>query len=292
MPLEDARERPRELLVSGHVNVDRFLSVTAFPGPDRTVPIRSVRAELGGTATNLALVASSYGVASGLVSALGTEFPPAFLDRLRAAHIDLRGVRTFRRVSTPTCYTVVDAQGDQRTLIDQGPMRDLSRAALPGAWMREYSWVHLTTGDPAFQLRLARKARGLGLKVAADPAQEIHYRWDRARLSELLASSELLFGNRSEVERACGYLGVGSPRDLLAFVPLIVRTEGHRGVTAFSRDGNVHVPAERRRTPGHAVGAGDAFRGGFYAGWFGGQPLDACLRAGVHASARWLDGER
>lgn len=282
-------ERPRDLLISGHVNVDRFLTIDAFPGADRTVPVRADRVELGGTAANLALVASGYGVATGLVSYVGEGFPETFREKLRGSGIDLRGLRTIPQATTPTCFILEDRRGHQRTLIDQGPMDDLARAPLPSKWMTEYSWLHLTTGDPGFQLRLAARARTQGLKVAADPAQEIHYRWDRPRFRSLLGTSELLFGNRSEIERAARFLGVRGAEALVAHVPLVVRTEGRQGATAFSRAGVVHVAAVAPRGGRSAVGAGDAFRGGFYSAWFGGEPLEGCLRAGVRASSRWIE---
>ncbi len=290
---EDLSERPRDLLVSGHVNVDRFLQVERFPEPDRTVPLRGNRAELGGTAGNVARVAARFGVATGLVARVGEEFPASFESELASAGIDLRGLVRVAAVPTPICYIIEDRRGSQRTLIDQGPMGgDLEESSLPGPWLKEYSWLHLATGDPAFQLRLAAAARAEGVKVAADPAQEIHYRWDRRRFRALVRGSEILFGNASEVERAVDYVGAADVDGLLAHVPLVVRTEGSAGATAFSRAGTLHVPAVRPRRVRSEVGAGDAFRGGFYAGWFAGRPLAECLRAGTRASARWIEGLR
>ncbi len=287
-PTSVPHERPRDLLVAGHVNVDRFLDLREFPAPDRTVPIRSIREKLGGTATNLALVASSYGVASGLVARIGDGFPASFRAELTASGIDLRGLEVVRGVSTPTCFILEDEARHQRTLIDQGPMQDARDARLPGAWLREYAWLHLTTGDPEFQLRLLDRAHRAGLRVSADPAQEIHYRWDRRRFRELLAGSEILFGNRSEIDHAVALVEGVDPRALLERVPMVIRTEGDRGATAFTRVGTTHVPAVRVRTKASAVGAGEAFRGGFFAGWFEGEPLRASLVGGTRAAARWI----
>jgi sugar/nucleoside kinase (ribokinase family) len=290
---DPAADRPRDLLVAGHLNVDRFLSVASFPDEDRTVPVTADRSELGGTATNLALSASGYGVACGLVARIGDGFPTEFVSRLRRAGIDLRGVERVRGVATPTCFILEDARGRQRTLIDQGSMADRSArtwAGPPG--LEEYSWLHLTTGPPAVHLRLLALARGRGLHVAADPAQEIHYRWSPAQLRSLLAGAEVFFGNRSEVARAVELLGLRRPQELLGLVPLVVRTEGPNGAVAFARDGTTRTPArppKRRRT---IVGAGDAFRGGFYAGWFEGLALDRCLEAGARSATRWIEGAR
>jgi sugar/nucleoside kinase (ribokinase family) len=289
-PLEN---RPRDLLVAGHVNVDEFLRVADFPREDRTVPVVTRRSELGGTATNIAITASQYGVVCGLVARLGAGFPPEFRKRLEKGQIDLRGLETLPQRTTPTCYIVEDQQGGQRTLIDQGAMADgAPHRFRVGPWLSEYSWLHVTTGPPAALLGLQGAARRAGLHVAADPAQEIHYRWDAAHLRRLLRDSEILWGNRSEIERAATMLRASGPEELLADVPLIVRTEGTRGATAFSRAGTVHVRAPRPRKVRTAVGAGDAFRGGFYAAWFAGQRLPDCLTAGGRAATRWLEGAR
>ena len=292
--MEDpTRDRPRDLLVAGHINVDRFLRVASFPEEDRTVPVISDRSELGGTAANVALTASRYGVACGLFARVGVGFPPDLEGPLRRAGVDLRGVERVAGQPTPTCFIVEDRRGHQRTLIDQGAMEDRPLRgfrAPPG--LDEYSWVHLTTGPPAVHLRLLEVARAHGLHAAADPAQEIHYRWSRRDLRRLLAGFELFFGNRSEVARAQELLGLGRPKDLLTLVPLVVRTEGARGATAFSRTETVRVSASRSRRRRTIVGAGDAFRGGFYAGWFEGEPLRSCLVAGTRAAARWIEGER
>jgi len=284
--------RPRDLLVSGHVIIDRFLSVRSFPAADRTVPVVGSRAELGGTATNIARAATRLGVSTGLLARVGDGFPEEYVAMLREAGIDVRGLERIPGQPTPTCTIIEDRRGAQRTLIDQGVMGSGKRASLPTRWLAEYAWVHLTTADPDFQLRVQKAARARGIKVAADPAQEIHYRWDRGRFRTLLRGSEVLFGNRSEVGRALEFVGKSRTEELLEFVPLVIRTEGRAGATAFSRAGTFHSGAARPARVRTLVGAGDAFRGGFYAAWFAGQPLSTCLTAGTRSSARWIEGRR
>jgi sugar/nucleoside kinase (ribokinase family) len=287
------RNRPRDLLVAGHVNVDEFLRVADFPLADRTVPVVNRRSELGGPATNIALTAARYGVVCGLVARLGAGFPTAFRARLEDGRVDVRGLETLPHRYTPTCYIVEDRRGRQRTLIDQGAMSDGAPLRFRvGPWLSEYSWLHLTTGPPAALLSLQRKARAAGLHVAADPGQETHYRWDPPHLRRMLQDSEILWGNRSEIDRAVSLLKLSGPPALLNHVPLVVRTEGAGGATAFSRAGSVHVHAARPRKVRSLVGAGDAFRGGFYAAWFAGQRLKECLTAGERAAGRWLEGAR
>ena len=285
-------DRPRDLLVAGHVNVDRFLRLPEFPPDDRTVPVASHRVELGGTAANIALSAARYGVATGLVARIGSDFPAEFWRSLQRAHIDLRGVERVRHVPTPTAYILEDHRGRQRTLMDQGPMGDDAPGRRRHPWLGEYSWLHLTTGPPDAQLRLLGAGTARGLRAAADPAQEVRYRWDRARLRRLLRGCEILFGNRGEIDHVARELGVRGPDGLVALVPLVVRTEGADGTTAWDRTGSVHADGTRPRRIRTVVGAGDALRGGFYAAWFEGEDLRGCLRAGNRAAARWLEGAR
>jgi nucleoside kinase len=285
-------ERPRQLLVAGHVNVDRFLELSRLPQSDRTVPVVSISEALGGTAATIARVAASLGVRTGLVSRLGGDFPPSFWNQLRSEGIDLSGVERIASASTPACYILHDAKGHQMSAMLQGPMGEAARAPLPSPQLRRYGWLHITTGDPRFQLRLKAAAVRAGVRVAVDPAQELTYWWKGGPLRRLLEGTELLFGNQAEVAQTLALLRLRSPRDLLALVPLVVATQGARGVVAYSRAGTHRVPAVRRRDPGSVTGAGDAFRGGFYSAWFTGAPLEACLRSGTVAAGRWMDGRR
>lgn len=282
----------RDLAVAGHINVDRMLRVPRFPGPDRTVALTGSTVELGGTAANLARVAARGGVSVGLLSRLGDGFPPEFRARLEQEGIDLGGVRTVRGRPTPTCFVIEDPRGAQRTLIDQGPMEGGGNAPVPRAWLRRYSWLHVSTGPPAFQLRAAETARADGLRISADPAQEIFYRWSPTQLCRLLGLSEILFGNREEIERARKMTGQPSVRALTKIVPCVLRTEGARGATVFSRTGEHHLPATRPAAFRSLVGAGDAFRGGFYVAYLAGQPLEQSVAAGLRAARRWIEGIR
>ncbi|MGI0139700.1 MAG: PfkB family carbohydrate kinase [Thermoplasmata archaeon] len=279
----------RDLLVSGHINVDHFLTVERFPANDRTMPILSQRRALGGTAANIARVTASYGISTGLLSRIGHGFPPEFWAALRADRLDLSGVERVVDRPTPACLIFVDHSHQQRTFIEQGPMAGPAPRT-PIERIRGYSWLHLTTGNPEWHLAMATAARRVGVRVAADPAQEIHYLWNARTLPQLLHRSEILFGNGHEIDRAIELMGVRRIEDLLEFVPLVVVTNGKRGALAHSRRGVARVRSIPPRRVASLVGSGDAFRAGFYAGWFEGQPLEHCLLAGVRSATQWIEG--
>jgi sugar/nucleoside kinase (ribokinase family) len=281
-----------ELLVAGHVVVDRYLKVASMPGPDRTEPIVAERTELGGTATNLARAARRCGVGVGILSRVGDGFPASFRALLVREGIDLRGLASVAGAPTPTCTILEDQRGRTRMLFQQGPMAPPGRVSLPDAWWRSYRWLHLGTGDPSYYLRLARAARRARQHVAIDPAQEIFYRWDRRTFLSLLPLADVLFGNRAEIARAAAWAGGGGPERLLEHLPIVVRTEGPKGATAFYRGGATHIAGGRPKRTRTLVGAGDAFRGGFYAAWFAGEPLDRCLVSGTREAIARIEGAR
>jgi sugar/nucleoside kinase (ribokinase family) len=282
----------RDLLVVGHTAIDRFWHVRRLPERDRTVPVETVSERLGGTAANLAQAAAGEGLKVGLLSRIGPDFSAEFRGELRESGIDLTGLETVRGDRTPSALIVEDGRGGQMTLFDQGAMGDASRARIPSALLSRYSWVHLTTGDPSYMLNVLRAARASGARVAADPAQEIHYRWSAPELRRLLPGCELLFGNEAEIAVACRMMGVRGPARLTRTVPLVVVTRGRKGARAYGRTGVVEVPGRSPKSLRQVTGAGDSFRGGFYAAWLRGAPVADALAEGVAAATRWIETAR
>ncbi|MCI4367292.1 MAG: PfkB family carbohydrate kinase [Thermoplasmata archaeon] len=280
---------PLDLSVVGHVNLDRFLLAPHLPVRDRTVPLNGQRLCLGGTAGNIARVAAGQGLRVGLSAGVGGDFPPAFRRLLQREQIDLRGLRTVRGGHTPSCFIVEDGRGGQMTLIDQGVFADSAGFTFDPGPVRRAAFAHLTTGPPEALLALADRLHG-GPRLAADPAQEIHYRWDRSKLRRLLGACEVLFGNEAELRRAAKLLGLSGPKRLVEQVPLVIGTLGPDGSVAFRRGGTDRMPAREPRRIQQVTGAGDAFRGGFYLGWCGGLPVRECLAMGGETAARWIEG--
>ncbi len=278
------RER-LDLLVVGHTNIDHMIRVPHLPARDETVPSRKREVSLGGTAANIARWSAHLGLRVGLHSFVGPDLPPDFRQELGRLRVDLTGLKTRPGEFTPACWIVEDGRGGQTTVIDQGAMASTGKLPLPEGLLRSSRWVHITTGDPVYQLRLARAARVLGKTVAADPAQEIHYRWEPEALRELLSMSEAFFGNEREFAKLVELLHLSEPREVVELVPLAVVTRGPRGARAYSRSGRQDVKSPRVSRLAGVTGAGDAFRAGFYRAWFAGEPLEECLRWGTAAGA-------
>jgi ribokinase len=272
-----------ELLVVGHLNLDHEMEVPFLPSVDRTSPVLDRHVFIGGPAGNIARWSAKLGLKVALSSFIGRDFPAEFTEILRKERVDVSRVSVRKGFLTPACWIARDRAGKQMTMIDQAAMEGTSD--LPLSDLKGVGWVHLATGDPGFQLKVARAAKRLKIPVASDPAQEIHYRWSAKDLRELLSLSEMFFGNLSELEEAVRMLGLTRPQDIVKVVPLAIITMGAKGACAYTRRGTFRCPSAKVKRARGVTGAGDAFRGGFYSGWLRGEPLERCLELGTKAGA-------
>lgn len=113
---------------------------------------------------------------------------------------------------------------------------------------------------------------------------------------KVMPTINLLFGNDDEFGVLGQQLGIQS--DVRGVVErlfstyyrdqkgprLIIATQGALLVIVASHDGVQEFPVVSIRATDSA-GAGDAFAGGFMAGWMRQQPIPTCVMAGCHASA-------
>jgi 6-phosphofructokinase 1/ribokinase len=264
------------LTVYGHINEDVILRVDHLPGRG-TAPVRSIARRMGGTAANTALVAASLGVPTRIVARVGRAFPREFLEDLEGGGIEL--CVEVRHGEGPTCYILSDGE-EQMAAIYQGPMDDTD--PFP-AYSSDY--VHFATGPPEAFLPAREGAEG---RVSVDPGQEISYRYSRETLRAMAMGADFFFCNEREYGIANAILGEPVER----FAKAVVLTLGGRGAELITESGRQRVEAFRPSRRLDTVGAGDAFRGGFYAALYRGMDVLDALRAGNAAACLWIQEGR
>jgi sugar/nucleoside kinase (ribokinase family) len=97
----------------------------------------------------------------------------------------------------------------------------------------------------------------------------------------LLPYADIFFCNESEAQRALQYVGKKDITDLLDDVKTIVQTLGKRGSRIISADEEIFIPGVKVENPLDTTGAGDAYRGGFYAARYRGYSMEASGAAGA-----------
>jgi 2-dehydro-3-deoxygluconokinase len=148
----------------------------------------------------------------------------------------------------------------------------------------------ISAAASAFLSRVIARARDHGVPVSFD----VNHRaplWDAPTaapvLLDLARRADIVLVGRDEAQNLWGTDAAAEVRALLPDVGELVVKDGDVGATAFAGTDEVFEPALVVEVV-EAVGAGDAFAGGYLAGRLSGDPIAARLRAGHARAARTL----
>jgi len=248
----------------------------------------------GGSQTAWGMAAAlGSGATVGLVAGTGPDLDSAALAPLRAAGINLEGVRLTDH-PTPRAWQTVEFDG-RRTQVWRVPVESLgvqlarSRDVLPGSYF-DARWFHwgIHPGDPE-SLAFARWLRDHGHRVSLEPFRPPERPLADSEMRDLLAACDVFSPNWLEAVRLAGaddHDGVIARFDALGCRILVLR-RGPDGAEVWNlpeRRG-VYVPAVQTSIV-DVVGAGNAFCGALVARLHDpAQPDDSLADAACHASA-------
>ncbi|EQB71258.1 MAG: hypothetical protein AMDU1_APLC00031G0029 [Thermoplasmatales archaeon A-plasma] len=246
----------------GHLNIDVVMRVPSLPCRG-SVNIQHHEENYGGTAGNFAVVASSLGVPFHLYSAVSRNSHGKFLEFLDSRDIDTEHIYISGDYG-PICYSATDGK-DQVYYIYQGPMDEpFSKAVLKED--SEYRWIHLGTGPQDDYINVAENIKG---KKVFDPGQEISYRYSRDDIIRMASASSLWILNEHELSVASKILGLPEEQ-VIGMTPETIVTRGASGSTLYGSNGRTEIKSRKSEVVFDTIGAGDAYRAGFYLGIYRG----------------------
>ncbi len=266
------------ILVVGSVAIDTI-----------ETPFGTAEGVQGGAVSYFSLAASLYDTVN-LVAVVGEDYPPGFLNRLRARRVDLRGLqvvpgKTFRWVGR---YHL-DMNTRDTLHTELGVFAEF-RPEVPEVY-RHPNVVFLANIQPTLQLDVLRQIEGARL-VALDT---MNYWIETAHddLTEVMRHVDIVLLAEEEARQFTGMASLRAAiRAIFALGPkMLIIKQGSYGALLFGADGHFFAapayPLEDVRDP---TGAGDAFAGGFLgylsARLNAGQPLTTLdyRRALVHGN--------
>jgi ribokinase len=258
----------------GSINVDLIFPVRRLPEAHEKLRCDAAHVACGGAAANTAFWLARLGNRSALVACAGDDpLGDRCVKELAEAGVDVRHVQ--RTATLATGIAAVLAQGPaKRMVVAGGANTALDPARVPPALFGPGTHLHDTTPLGAIGLPLLRLAKARGATTSCDI--------DEVPGADLVPHLDLCFLRQGTLERRLPGLSVEEARAALAgSQPLtLVVTQGERGASAADASRTCFVPAE----PVEAVdltGGGDAFAAGFLDRWARGEPLPACLAAGL-----------
>ncbi len=281
-----ARHRTSNFLtVLGHINVDVVYELSRFPVKGQSINTGTVSEHFGGTAGNIALHASALGLKTAIGCYVGEDFSPEFRKLLLSSGVDCYDVIVVERERTPRCHVFNTPEGEQTYIIEQGAMASNKELPLWEKSVDSCIVAHVATGDPDRYLRAVR-----GRRYSFDPGQEINYRYTPRKFRMLLEDAETFFTNAVEMRMALKLTGAKNEKEIVKHCGMVIKTEGEKGTVVIQRDGRTTVPPCKVRKYVDTIGAGDAFRAGYYASLEKGHGLIECVEFGNAMASIAIEG--
>ncbi|MEW5957836.1 MAG: PfkB family carbohydrate kinase [Chloroflexota bacterium] len=249
---------------------------------------RTAMGVLGGGGPQTAFGMRLWTEQVGLVGGVGADLPAEALVWLQAAGVDTAGLRFFSEFPTPRAWQLLEADG-RRTQVWRVPgpavaaQLDRSGDRLPPAY-RQARGYHLGIHPETPDLDFIRQLRATGAVVSIEPFRLPTRPLTGTELAALVSAGHIFSPNQVE---ATALVGPGEPLELVhrlaaAGAGLVALRQGPGGALVHRADSGEtwHIPAVET-TVVDPTGAGNAFCGGFVAGWV--QTGDL-RRAGLYGS--------
>lgn len=263
-----------DLLAIGHTAFDYIIQVKEFPLPNSSTAINKMQTLYGGAAANVAVVASSLGLKSSLISAVGNDFIGSeYQNKLKTLGIDTQNMIVVEDEKTPTAFVLTDFNNDQISYFYWGAASKFKSSNPSIEAINRVDAVHLATGDPGFNRRSGEVAHEAGKLISFDPGQDLHM-YSKNELESVIKICDILFGNHHEIKRIQETLKM-SIDDLRDFGPdIVVITLGKDGSSICTEE-KIDIDAIIRDTV-DPTGAGDSYRAGFLNAYLKGEDLETC----------------
>ncbi len=284
-----------DILLTGSVAYDYLMT---FPGhfkeqilPERLGSISlsflvdSMSKQRGGVSPNIAYTMALLGEQPRVMATVGEDF-----EEYRA-WLESKGVNTSLMKVVPGLFTAsffatTDNASAQIASFYPGAMGVASTQSLNDLPSKP-DLIVVSPNAPDAMTKFCAEARGLGLKYLYDPGQQV-LRLEGAELINDMEGAHFLFCNDYEfglISKKTGW----SLDQMLDHVKVLVITRGKDGADLYMGGESVHIPTVPEKEIVDPTGVGDAFRGGFLAGYSRGFDWKLCGEIGSLAAVYCLE---
>lgn len=287
-----------EIVLTGSIAFDYLMK---FPGyfRDHILPenleclslsflVESMVRQPGGIAPNIAYNLALMGERPRLFATAGEDFAE-YRDVLERGGVDTSGIHLIRGEFTASFFANTDLANAQIASFYPGAMAAAADLSLNELGGKRPDLVLISPNDPRAMVRYVSECKQLGIPYIYDPSQQIP-RLTNDELKDGLQGALALFVNKYEFKMIQNRTGL-SAEQINAFNQFSVVTLGGEGSAIYQGDKEVNIPVVTPDQVTDPTGVGDAFRGGFLAGYARGWDLEICGQMGAVAAAFCLEQE-
>ncbi|MBL8078372.1 MAG: carbohydrate kinase family protein [Anaerolineales bacterium] len=284
-----------DILLTGSVAYDYLMT---FPGlfkeqilPERLASISlsflvdGMSKQRGGIAPNIAYSMALLGQRPRVMATVGEDFGDyrAWLD---SKGVDTSLMQVIPGLFTASFFATTDQASAQIASFYPGAMGESARQSIKEL-EKKPDLVIVSPSAPDAMMKFPAECRELGIKYLYDPSQQV-LRLEGSELARDMEGAYFLFCNDYEfglISKKTGW----SLDQILEHVKVLVITRGKDGADLYSDGDSVHIPTVPEDEIVDPTGVGDAFRGGFLAGYSLGFDWKLCGEIGSLAAVYCLE---
>ena len=286
------------ILLTGSVAFDYLM---LFPGyfrdhilPDKldsislSFLVESLCKRRGGIAPNIAYTLALLGERPHIMATVGEDFED-YRCWLESKGVDTSLMKVVPGVFTASFFCNTDRSNNQIASFYPGAMgyaKDLSFRQWEG---ERPDLVVISPNDPEAMKQYVVECRELGIPYIYDPSQQI-VRLTGEELHAGIVGAQALFVNDYEFGLVQKMTRL-SALDLLQYLQFMVVTCGEQGSKIYTREKEYHIPVIKPDFMAEPTGVGDAYRGGFLAGYSHNLSLEICAQMGTLAATYCVEQE-
>ena len=284
-----------DILLTGSVAYDYLMT---FPGhfneqilPERLASIslsflvESMSKQRGGIAPNIAYTMALLGEKPRVMATVGEDFSD-YRNWLESKGVDTSLMQVIPGEFTASFFATTDRASAQIASFYPGAMGHSAIQSLKELENKP-DLVIVSPSAPDAMMKFPAECRELGIKYLYDPSQQV-LRLEGNELSRDMEGAYFLFCNDYEfglISKKTGW----SLDQILDHVKVLVITRGKDGADLYMGGDSVHIPTVPEDEVVDPTGVGDAFRGGFLAGYSRGFEWKLCGEIGSLAAVYCLE---
>ncbi len=284
-----------DILLTGSVAYDYLMT---FPGlfreqilPERLASIslsflvESMSKQRGGIAPNIAYTMALLGERPRVMATVGEDFSD-YRTWLEGQGVDTSLMEIIPGEFTASFFATTDQASAQIASFYPGAMAYSARQSIKGLDKRP-DLVVVSPSAPDAMMKFPAECRELDIPYLYDPSQQV-LRLEGSELARDMEGAQFLFCNDYEfglISKKTNW----SLDQILEHVKILIITRGKDGADLYAGGDAVHIPTVPEREIIDPTGVGDAFRGGFLAGYSRGFDWKLCGEIGSLAAVYCLE---
>jgi adenosine kinase len=284
-----------DILLTGSVAYDYLMT---FPGlfkeqilPERLASIslsflvESMSKQRGGIAPNIAYTMALLGARPRVMATVGEDFEE-YRTWLESKGVDTNLMQVIPGLFTASFFATTDQASAQIASFYPGAMAHSAVQSIK-TLDKKPDLVIVSPSAPDAMMKFPAECRDLGIPYLYDPSQQV-LRLEGDELARDMEGAQFLFCNDYEfglISKKTGW----SLDQVLDHVKILVITRGKDGADLYAGEDSVHIPTVPENQIVDPTGVGDAFRGGFLAGYSRGFDWKLCGEIGSLAAVYCLE---